>query len=262
MSSVILTPQKAGGRLMALSKYLELAWRKKNSLARRYLHFPIALLAQFDLDRVPTVSPRQFEMHERANPLDMTDNGLDGRSPITVAFDLDIIGAHITHGRDVLSIGVLWNLDFELPQACLSGVDTAMEKVDIPQEMVDEGCSRMIIHFLWRANLLRPALVHDHHTIRHLQGLFLIVCDEDTRDMHLVMQTAEPASDAVLCAPWHRVPRKVHRVAAPAAVQRAHGPGQRADADRPRAVPDSGPPTNRVALTAKGYRPWCECHAP
>src|SRR5215831_19222155 len=182
------------GRLMALSEYPELTWRKKNSLARRYVHFPIALLAQFDLDHVPSVFPRQFEMHERANPLDMTDNGLDGRSPITVALDLDIIGTHIAHGRNVLSIGVLWNLDFELPQACLSGVDAAMEKVDIPQEMVDEGCRRMIIHFLWRADLLRPTLVHDHHTIRHLQGLFLIVCDEDTRDMHLVMQTTKPAT--------------------------------------------------------------------
>src|SRR5215510_293569 len=155
MSSVILTPQKAGGRLMALSEYLEWRWRKKNSLARRYLHFTIALLAQFDLDHVPSVSPRQFEMHERANPLDMTDNGLDGRSPITVAFDLDIIGAHIAHSWNILSIGVLWNLDFELSQARLSGVDAAVEKVDIPQEMVDEGGSRMIIHFLWRADLLR-----------------------------------------------------------------------------------------------------------
>ena len=90
---------------MALSEYLELTWRKKNSLARRYLHFPIALLAQFDLDHVPSVFPRQFEMHERANPLDMTDNGLDGWSPITVAFDLNIIGTHIAHGRNILSIG-------------------------------------------------------------------------------------------------------------------------------------------------------------
>src|SRR5262249_32009019 len=147
MSSVILTPQKAGGRLMALSKYLELTWRKKNSLARRYLHFPIAHLAQFDLDHVPSVPSRQFEMHERANPLDMTDNGLDGRSPITVAFDLDIIGAYITHGRDVLSIGVLWNLDFELPQVCLSDVNTTIKKVDIPQKMIDEECNKMIIHF-------------------------------------------------------------------------------------------------------------------
>src|SRR4029453_8848487 len=133
-------------------------------------------------------------MHERANPLDMTDDSLDGRSPITVALDLDIVGTHVTHGRDILSIGVLWYLDFELSQACLSRVDAAMEQVDVPQEMVDEGCSRMIIHVLRCADLLRSALVHDHHTIRNLQGLFLIVCDEDTRDMHLVMQATKPAA--------------------------------------------------------------------
>src|SRR5215471_16851557 len=76
-----------------------------------------------------------------------------------------------------------------------------MEKVDIPQEMVDEGCCRMIIHVLRRTNLLCPVLVHDHHTIRNLQGFFLIVCDEDTRDVHLVMQATQPAAQffAHLC---------------------------------------------------------------
>ena len=67
-----------------------------------------------------------------------------------------------------------------------------MEKVNIPQEMVDEGRSRMLIHFFRRADLLYPALVHDHHTIRHLQDLFLIVCDKDIHDIHLVMQATEP----------------------------------------------------------------------
>src|SRR2546427_3153429 len=133
-------------------------------------------------------------MHERANPLDMTDDSLDGRSPIAVALDLDIIGTHVTHGRDILSIGVLWYLDFKLPQTCLALVNAAMEKVDVPQEIVDEGCRRMVIHFFRRADLLCPALVHDHHTIRHLQGLFLIVGNEDTRDVHLVMQATEPAT--------------------------------------------------------------------
>ena len=133
-------------------------------------------------------------MHERANPVDMTDNSLDGRSPIALALDLDIVGTHITHSRNILSVGVLRHLDFELPQACLSLVDVAMKKVDVPQEMVDEGCSRMIIHFFWGADLLCPALVHDHDTIRNLQGLFLIVGDEDTGDVHLVMQATEPAA--------------------------------------------------------------------
>ena len=56
-------------------------------------------------------------MHERANPLDMTDDSLDGRRPIAVALDLDIVGTHVTHRRDILSIGVLWDLDVEVPQA-------------------------------------------------------------------------------------------------------------------------------------------------
>ena len=53
-------------------------------------------------------------MHNRADPLEMTDDGLDGRSRIAVALDLDIVGTHVTHGRDIVSIGVLWYLDFEL----------------------------------------------------------------------------------------------------------------------------------------------------
>src|SRR5580765_4576734 len=121
-------------------------------------------------------------MHKWTNPLDMIDNSLDGRSPIAVALDLDVVGTHITHGRDILSLSVLWHLDFEVSQARLPLVDATMEKVDVPQEMVDERCSRMLIHFFRRADLLCPALVHDHHTIRNLQGLFLIVCDEDTRN--------------------------------------------------------------------------------
>src|SRR5713101_7216158 len=133
-------------------------------------------------------------MHERANPLDMTDKSRDGRSPIAVALDLDIVGTHVTHRRDILSIGVFWGLDVEIPQACPSLMDAAMEKVDVPQEMVDEWCSRMVIHVLRRTDLFHPALVHNHHPIRNLQGLVLIVCDEHTRDVHLVMQATEPAA--------------------------------------------------------------------
>src|SRR2546427_7107792 len=94
-------------------------------------------------------------MHERANPPEMPDDSLDCRSPIAVALDLEIVGTHVSHHRDILSIGVLWGLDFELPQACPSRLDAAMEKVDVAQEMVDEGCRRMVIHFLRRTDLLR-----------------------------------------------------------------------------------------------------------
>jgi hypothetical protein len=73
-------------------------------------------------------------------------------------------------------------------------VKAAMKKVDAAEEAVDEGVGRAVVDRLRRADLLDFPLVHHHHLVGDLQGLLLVVGDEDAGDVNLVVQTAQPAA--------------------------------------------------------------------
>ena len=59
---------------------------------------------------------------------------------------------------------------------------------------------------------MRP-VVHDHHPVGDLEGLLLVVGDEDAGDVDLVVQRAA-ASAAAPAAPWRRARRTARRAAA------------------------------------------------
>ena len=67
-----------------------------------------------------------------------------------------------------------------------------MEKVHLPEELHHELRGRVMKDLVGRADLLDPALVHHHHPVGQLQGLVLIVRDEDAGQVDLVVQPAEP----------------------------------------------------------------------
>ena len=69
----------------------------------------------------------------------------------------------------------------------------AIDDVAVADEIRDKRVLRLVVNALWRADLLNPALVHDHDGIRHGEGFLLIVRDEDERDAELALQLDELA---------------------------------------------------------------------
>ena len=70
----------------------------------------------------------------------------------------------------------------------------AMKQVHVAQKAIHKGAGRVVPHLLRRADLLDYAGVHQHHAVRHLQRLFLVVGDKNAGHMQIVMQAAQPAA--------------------------------------------------------------------
>ena len=66
--------------------------------------------------------------------------------------------------------------------------------IHLTQELEHELGCRVIVDLVGRADLLDPAMVHYDDAIRDLQRLFLIMGDEYASDVHLVVQSAQPAA--------------------------------------------------------------------
>ena len=64
------------------------------------------------------------------------------------------------------------------------GAHDAVNDVGLADEVGHEGVLRLVVNILRSADLLDLARVHDHHGVRHGQGLLLIVGDIDKGDAH------------------------------------------------------------------------------
>ena len=58
----------------------------------------------------------------------------------------------------------------------------AVQDIGFADEVRHEGVLRLVVDVLGSADLLDPALVHDHHGIGHGEGLLLVVGDVDEGD--------------------------------------------------------------------------------
>ena len=71
------------------------------------------------------------------------------------------------------------------------------QDVDLSQELGDERVLGPLVEVLGRANLLHPPLVQDDDLIGHLEGLSLIVGDEQAGHVNLVVQFSQPYAKLV-----------------------------------------------------------------
>jgi hypothetical protein len=69
--------------------------------------------------------------------------------------------------------------------------DHALEAVGLADEAADEGRDRLVVHLGRRADLLDAALVEDGHAVGQVEGLFLVVGDEDGGHARGVMHAAQ-----------------------------------------------------------------------
>src|SRR5437868_2503309 len=88
------------------------------------------------------------------------------------------------------------SLGFDL-QGLVAELDPTVTDINrqhdrLADETVHEGGGRIIVDIARRADLLDAALVHHHDAIGDFERLFLIMGDEDGRDVDLLMQRTEP----------------------------------------------------------------------
>ena len=106
----------------------------------------------------------------------------------------DIVSPDIANGRGLVGVRMLRRVQGKSTESGLPLMHSAMEEIDMTQEVEDEGIGRVLVDLVRGPGLLDPAMVHDHDPVGHLQGLFLIVGDEDAGHMDLVVKPSQPAA--------------------------------------------------------------------
>ena len=85
------------------------------------------------------------------------------------------------------------------------------EAVHGPDEAHHELVGRLLVEVARAADLLDPALVHEHDLVGDLHRLLLVVRDEDRRHVHLVVQAAQPGAQVLANACVERAERLVEQ---------------------------------------------------
>ena len=104
-------------------------------------------------------------------------------------------GTRVVAGRGL-------RLEGELAEANRAGRAAARQTLDVQQvgdaeEVRDELGDRFLVDLLRGPELHDPAAVHDGEPVRHLEGLLLVVGDEDEGDADLLLQRGQLGSQRV-----------------------------------------------------------------
>ena len=91
----------------------------------------------------------------------------------------------------------MWPHEYEMSRVLFLDVgcaviDAAVEQVYVSEKVVNERAGRAVVDLIRRSDLLDAAFVHHRHPVRDLQRFFLIVSHEYARDVHFVVQSAQP----------------------------------------------------------------------
>ena len=87
--------------------------------------------------------------------------------------------------------------------------DEAVDGVGRADEVGDERRLGLVVDLTGSADLLDPALVHDHHGVCQLERLFLVVSNQKTCDTQLLMKLFEPTPEVLAHARIERSKRLV-----------------------------------------------------
>src|SRR5258708_20951384 len=112
----------------------------------------------------------------------MLDPGLEMAATVGKTIDFKRMRTHV---NDVTGF-LLVNVGFAF-------IDTAVEEIDVAEEVVNKRGRGMVVNLFRRSNLLDASVVHNHYPIGDFHGLFLVVNDENAVDVNLVMHVSVPA---------------------------------------------------------------------
>ena len=90
-------------------------------------------------------------------------------------------------------------------------ISWSAERGDRAEEAHHEVVGRLVVELVGRADLLDPAVVDHHDLVGDLEGLLLVVGDEDGGHVHLVVQPAQPVAQLLADLGVERAERLVEQ---------------------------------------------------
>ncbi len=149
--------------------------------ARRQLEL-LGLVARHLRPEVAPVLEHELDAHLEAEVDDALDRA-GRRLPVRLDPQLEVVRAH----------------------------ERLAEAVHRADEAHHELVRRVLVEVARAADLLDPAMVHDHDLVGDLHRLLLVVRDEDRRHVHLVVQPPQPRAQLLAHARVERAERLVEQ---------------------------------------------------
>ncbi len=147
----------------------------------------------------------------------MWDGGGD-RAPLRIVqFDLDELSGR-SDGPDDYRQRMIRRFtgQTDFMRACVIVLPVDFQCVDEAEKIADERRDGMVVEGVRRTGLLNLAVVDKHNPIRDVEGLLLVVGDENRRDAEVVVSVAKPTAEfetdfCVQSSKWF-VEKKIFRI--------------------------------------------------
>jgi hypothetical protein len=147
---------------------------KSRKFFRTYLDLKVIL-------RAPALGPVGNKLHPRGAAA--CENAIDARGDagclLRIDHDFRVMGSRVPHDGLAFrefTLGVRQKIAADAQEGAL---DLPPKRIHVSNKGVREGCTRLLVDLMRRADLFDPAPIHEDDAVGHLESLFLIVGNED-----------------------------------------------------------------------------------
>lgn len=134
----------------------------------------------------------QVDFDERTRRVDVSYLRMKVVAAVTLTLDFQQVRPDKYQGGRGIRRAFSGQINGQFSQKDFSLFDAAVKQIDVTEKVVNKGIGRLMIDFFGRADLLDASFVHQHHSVRHFQGFFLIMGDKDAGDFQLIVKPPEP----------------------------------------------------------------------
>src|SRR5438093_1752457 len=188
-------PPGGGSYGVVLDEDAELARRDVHRVADHEAELRVALPAHVDGQHDAEGLRVDAHLHYRAGRVDVRDFRLEARPAVAGAHALELVRADEGRRGARLVVGVVRVGDLEVADSRPPVLHARVEDVHVAEEVHDEGVGGLLEDLLRRADLLDAPVVHDDDAVSDLEGLLLVMRDEHTGHVQLVVEPPEPLAE-------------------------------------------------------------------
>src|SRR5206468_495909 len=188
-------PLRGGSYGVVLDEDAELAGRDPHRVTHAESQLRVALPAHVDGQHDAEGLRVDAHLHHRAGRVDVRDFRLEARPAVAGAHDLELVRADEGRRGARLVVGVVRVGDLEVADSRPPVLHARVEDVHVAEEVHDEGVGGLLEDLLRRADLLDAPVVHDDDAVSDLEGLLLVMRDEHTGHVQLVVEPPEPLAE-------------------------------------------------------------------
>ena len=151
-----------------------------------------AFAAELDAHGCP-VAERDVQPDEAAQGDDPQQPARPGAAAVPLVGQVQVVRTDVDRRVSTISV-VASEVDLRDSATGMAGRVGQAQHVHVAEEPGDERGRRVLVQLLGRAHLLDPPAVEHHDLVGDLEGLLLVVGDEQARDVDLVVEPAEPGA--------------------------------------------------------------------